>query len=382
MTLEETYRSGDIEGTISLCLCAIREGTDDQAAYASNLLGVIRQDQGYLAAGEELIRAAVARRPGEGAYHSSLGINLMYQGRFAEAWSALTTGLGLAPQLPMVHLNLGIWLLLHGRYDAGLQEYEWRLQDRPPTPSALPWWRGEDLAGRTLLVRREQGLGDQLMLLRYAPLLRGGRVMWDVPERLRPLLEPLPPGVDGWARPGCRADVQVMSGSLPALLGGAIPEPLRLHLDPQPAPAPGLRVGVAWAGSSQYGSDRRRSVHPHYLLPLLEVPGVTFVNLQRQRQFPYGGMINPPLADQIAFRDTVAALRQVDLLITVDSVLGHLASCLGTPVWVALARCPHWIWGLRDSSPWYPATRLFRQRVAGDWSEVFGRMAQELRCLT
>jgi hypothetical protein len=297
------------------------------------------------------------------------------------------------------------WLLL-GDYERGWAEYEWRWRTgEMHLPSfAQPRWDGAPLGGRTVLLYAEQGLGDALQFVRYAPLVRqrGGRVIVACRAPLLRLLA----GCAGIDRLADQAgdlpafDVYAPLLSLPHLLGttlatvpAAVPY---LHADPalverwrgELAAGPAFRVGIGWQGSPLHPADRRRSVPVSFFRPLAAVPGVRLYSLQKgtgaeQLGGPHGRFpaedLSPRLAD---FADTAAVMKNLDLVITVDTALAHLAGALGLPVWVALPFAPDWRWLTgRDDSPWYPTARLFRQPRAGAWAEVFGALAAELRRL-
>ena len=292
-----------------------------------------------------------------------------------------------------------------GRFEQGWPGYEWRWKCKEfgsLPPFHPPLWDGSPLDGRTILVHAEQGLGDTLQFIRYAPLVhqRGGRVILVCQPPLIGLLT-RSPGVErlvaqGEALPDY--DVHVPLMSLPGLLGTtleSVPADVPyLDAEPQLVEAwrhrlgsyPGFKVGIVWQGNPKFRLDRRRSIPLAQFAPLARVPGVHLFSLQKG-----------PGAEQLAavtdrfpvtdlgrrlddFMDTAAVLKNLDLVISVDTAIAHLAGALGIPVWVALPFVPDWRWLMdREDSPWYPTMRLFRQARPGQWEDVFQRIAEALQ---
>jgi hypothetical protein len=336
-----------------------------------------------------------------------MGIVLLRAGRPADALACHAEAVRLQPDFAVAHLNRGMALLALGDLAQGWAEYEWRWPalklPRPTIPA--PAWDGADPAGRRLLLWAEQGLGDTLQFIRYAGELRarGAEVLFRCPTPLVRLLARTP----GISRlipeddpvPACDGHAPLVS--LPGLLGTRTPEDIPasvpyVHPDPALVSAwaehvraiPGFRVGVCWQGSPTNPEDRRRSFGPAPLAPLAAVPGVTLISLQKGegagRRTEVAGQFPIRALDGLdeesgPFMDTAAVMRHLDLVVTCDSAIAHLAGALGVPVWVALPHAADWRWLTgRADSPWYPTARLFRQRVPGDWADVFGRMAEEL----
>ena len=347
---------------------------------------------------------ALATDPRHPGARTTLGRCLGEMGRAPEAIAACRTVLAQHPDWAEAHWNLALPLLRTGEYLEGWREYEWRFRAMPRrmrrAPTALPHWGGEPLAGRTLLVYHEQGFGDTLHFARYLPLLaaRGARVLFQVQGPLRRLYEGFP-GVTELVpadASGVRADWQVALVSLPHLLGTTlptIPPVVPLAELPCPAhlrlPATGrLRVGFAWGGSPLQTNNQFRSIPLHELLPLLRTPGVDAFSLQvgatpdetaQLAALPGVTDLAPALGD---FADTAAVMRQLDLVITVDTSVAHLAGTLGRPAWVLLAHTCCWRYLLdRSDSPWYPTARLFRQPRRGAWLEVVAALRTALKDL-
>ena len=338
---------------------------------------------------EAAYRRALALDPGHADAHCNLGIALHDLGRLDEAEACFGRALALEPAHANAHVNLGMTRLLKGDF-AGLRDYEWRWRTKD-APAArdygAPQWRGEPLSGATILLHAEQGFGDTIQFVRYARLVaaRGGKIVLEVPAPLARLLARLPEAA-AVIRAGepvppvafhapllslpllCGTDLATVPADVPYLSADpALTQPWRERF----AARPGRRVGLAWAGRPSHPRDRERSLAPEALAPLGEVPGLAFVSLQPRA----GGMRLPPLAiDDAApsfadFADTAAAIMALDLVVTVDTAVAHLAGALGKPVWVLLAAVPDWRWLIgRGDSAWYPAMRLFRQPRRGEWA--------------
>jgi tetratricopeptide (TPR) repeat protein len=306
----------------------------------------------------------------------------------------------LASQPDHVHANWNLSLLQLRRGDLanGFRRYEWRwrLREHPPRPLPRPLWDGQPAAGETVLIHAEQGLGDSLQFCRYLPEVarRAGRVVFECPPALTRLMRQSFPGitvVETDAQPDCDRHAPLMS--LPLLLGtnsvAAIPAPIPYLRAAEPVTLPGdeaLKVGLVWAGSP--GHNLQRALHAiplDDLAPILAVPGIRFFSLQKgpeaealatRPELPLTDLA-PRLDD---FADTAAFAAALDLIITIDTSVAHLAGGLGRPAWVMLRTCPDWRWLLdRDDSPWYPTLRLFRQRRLGDWRAVTEAVAAALR---
>jgi hypothetical protein len=297
---------------------------------------------------------------------------------------------------------LAVVALIRGDYASGWREAEWRWKCKdfssPKRQWSKPQWKGEQLNGETILLHAEQGFGDTVQFVRYAPMVaeRGGKVILECPAVLHRLLKNLP-GIAGivpeTAQP--EFDLQCPLLSLPLAFGTLLDTvPNRVpYLTPEPQlceqwgkligeRASGLKVGLTWAGSPTHQNDRKRSLTLNQLLPLAQAAGVTFFSLQKgpAAQQANDPAIGFPIADLTArltdFADTAAMISQLDLVITVDTVIAHLAGALGKPVWVFLPRVPDWRWMLdREDTPWYPTMRLFRQEVHGQWEKPIRRAA-------
>jgi Flp pilus assembly protein TadD len=378
------------------------------AVRALNNLGRALIEKEQFPEAEAHLRQALRLQPNYAKAHANLGVTLMKQGRHDEAVAHLQQAVRLEPGYADAHKNLAMVWLQQGNYAKGWPEYEWRWRCKEFTPPvyAQPAWDGGPLAGRTILLYAEQGLGDTLQFVRYAPLVqaRGGRVVVHCQRPLLPLLlrcrgidqvvprgAPLPP-----------FDVHAALLSLPLLFGttlATVPadipylfadETLVASWRRELAALPGFKVGIAWQGSTGYGGDRERSTRLAYFEPLARLPGVRLLSLQKgygseqlaeaAGRFPVEDLGNRLDETSGAFMDTAAVMKCLDLVITVDTSLGHLAGGLGVPVWVTHPFAPDWRWQWgREDSPWYPTLRFFRQTEWGRWEPVFARMAEELR---
>jgi tetratricopeptide (TPR) repeat protein len=340
--------------------------------------------------------------------HYELGATLYQQGHIIQAMEHCRRAIELKPDHAKAHEKLGSAHLLLGDLTAGWSEYEWRLRSRNwlQRLHALgrPLWSGEPLQGARILIHAEMGFGDTLQFVRFAPLVaaRGGRVVLQVQLELHRLLSHFP-AVE-MVIP-CGADLpdfvlQCPLASLPHAFGtelATVPAQIPYIKVPRSdtrAWAPRLggqapRVGLVWAGEPTQKWDRARSLRRLSLLaPLGEIDGLRFFSLQKgaaaeQASHPPAGLklvdLSPHLHD---FADTAAAIAGLDLVITTDTSVVHLAGALGKPVWIMLAHVADWMYLIgRDDTPWYPTARLFRQPVLGAWEPVIERIAGELRRL-
>jgi hypothetical protein len=327
-----------------------------------------------------------------------------------EALASYDRALSLRPDFPEAHLNRATSLLSLGDLQPGFEEYRWRWRTRNFRPLAprLDWpaWEGEDLAGRSILLHGEQGFGDHLQFVRYAPLVaaRAGRVTLLTEPPLVRLFQSIPEVEVLDALPVDAAfDVHAPLMDLPRLFVttlGTVPGDTP-YLAAERADVAmwarrlagqrGLTVGLVWAGDTHKGRpagaavDRRRSLRLAQFAPLADVENVTFYSLQKGE--PAAQALDPPPGLQLVdvtdelhdFSDTAALIANLDLVIAVDTAVAHLAGALGKPVWILSRYEGDWRWlNGREDSPWYPPARLFHQRASGAWDEVIDRIAAEL----
>ncbi len=347
-------------------------------------------------------RRALALKPDHAIAWNNLGLALTALNRLPEACAAYRESIARAPEFGEAHWNLALALLAMGRYGEGWREYEWRLAlarlGKAASTRTGPRWNGVIAPGTTLLVHAEQGLGDAIQFARFAqPLAASGmRVVLEVPPLLKDLLASVPGVAEarafGEALPAYDAHMPMLS--LPGALGvdaDSIPhETPYIAADPQrrahvrreiAAFTGALRVGVCWTGSATHANDARRSMPFPMLAPLFGMnTGITWLSLQ------HGRTMGAPLVE-IAARNTMddiaALIAELDLVISVDTSIAHLAGALGRPTWVMLPFAPDWRWQLeRSDSPWYPTMRLFRQPRIGDWASVVRAVAEALRAHT
>jgi tetratricopeptide (TPR) repeat protein len=333
------------------------------------------------------------------------GSALRHLHRFDEALKNFDRAIGINPELAVAHWNRALACLEAGDFEAGWHGYEWRWRRDPcemmPRDFTQPQWLGEDLQGKTILLHAEQGFGDSIQFIRYLPMVldKGGRVVLEIPDDLRPLIGH-PDGVVALARRGDTLppfDVHCPLMSLPLAFGttlATIPAHvpyLRAPVDRVEAwrerlpPCEKRRVGLVWSGKPSYKNDHNRSIALATFTPLLSRPGFQFVSLQKEyrardraalNEHPGLLRLDARLAD---FADTAAVVELLDLVITVDTAVAHLAGAMGKPVWILLPVIGDWRWLIdREDSPWYPSARLFRQRQIDDWADVLMRLCREL----
>lgn len=351
---------------------------------------------------EHSFRRAMELAPADWQAPNNLGNILQLQGRLDEAAVAFELALRLQPRAAEVHRNRALLRLLTGDYAAGWPEYEWRFRmaGAGKLPAHRPPWRGESLAGRTILLVAEQGLGDTLQFIRYsAPLsAKGARVLVDVPPKMYALLRTVP-GVTGVGGADL-SDYDCFAPllSLPALFGTTLEtipwsgaylkaDTCRIESWRQKLAAqPGYKIGIAWQGNPDFPGDHYRSAPLAMFAPLAALPDVTLVSLQKgpgSEQVRTAGFRVVELRDfdtgADAFADAAAVIQSLDLVLTSDTAIAHLAGALAAPCWLALQFSANWRWLTgRDDSPWYPSLRLFRQRQFHEWADVFARMTAEL----
>ena len=371
---------------------------------AHSNLGLALAHQGRLDEAIACHRRALDLRAAYPEAHNNLGNALTEQGRLEEAVACHRRAIALRPDYPEAHFNLALAMLTMGDLAAGWVEHEWRWKTpemrRHHRTFPQPQWRGEAAAGQTLLIHAEQGFGDTLQFCRYAAMAaaRGLRVITEVPKPLVRLLHSLA-GIDrvverGEALPDFDLHCPMLSLPLAfattlASIPGAVPY---LHAEPALVAAwrtrlaaldRARRIGLAWAGSSTMVADRRRSLAPERLAPLFDVPGVHFFGLQKDGP---AAPAHVPLTDFMAemndFADTASLIANLDLVISVDTAVAHLAAAMGKPVWLLDRFAPDWRWLLgRRDSPWYPTLRIYRQPRPGDWDAVIAEIVRDLRDL-
>jgi len=407
-----------------------------KVADAYNNMGVALRALGKLEAAVACYRRCLVLRPNNAGLYSNMGNALRELGRLQLSVAAHQTAIKLAPESPEAYYNLGLvlrdlgqvdqalaafertlgynpdhadcrWdraltLLLRGDFLPGFEQYDWRwkLDRSPPRGFSEPQWDGADLKGKTLLIHQEQGFGDMIQFARYVPMVKdkGGTVVVEVQPELSRLFSTLP-GVDKVVNRGAplpKFDFYIPMMSLAKVFAttkDTVPAkvpyltPPDLHAVQLPASMDRQRqIGIVWAGKPSHQNDRNRSCQFTHFIELLGMPGVSVYSLQkgpRETDISANGCealvqnLGSRLGD---FADTAAAIQQLDMVITVDTSVAHLAGALGKPAWVLIPYAPDWRWMMdTDISPWYPQMRLFRQKSLGDWDAVFVDVRKALR---
>jgi tetratricopeptide (TPR) repeat protein len=401
--LRDLAQAFSLTGRLDDAACSYREALrhapdepDTLLRLGDTLLALDRLDDAIAS-----YRAALAHAPELVAALANLGTALGRLGRADEAEASYRAALRLAPELAELHESLGLGLLRAGKLEEGWAEHEWRLRTASaPRRFDAPAWTGEPLGQRILLIHAEQGFGDTLQFCRYVPrIAAAARVVLEVPAPLVRLLAGLPGGAEIVAQGAQlpRFDLHCPMLSLPFVFGttlATVPsqvpylaaEPARAEAwRARLAPLGGLRVGLVWAGRPTHRADRRRSLELASLAPLAALKGIDVVSLQtgpaaaQARRPPPGMVLQDWSAELDDFAETAALVSELDLVIAVDTAVGHLAGALGRPVWLLNRFDGCWRWLVeRDDSPWYPTLRQFRQKQPGDWDGVLRAVAVAL----
>ncbi len=400
-------------GRAAEAIARLREALAVQPDYAAALvnLGDALAAVGSLDAAQEALERAILLAPALIEAHVSLGIARLQAGRMGESLDALRTAVALAPNHADAHLNLGHALFSIGDWEAAWPHFEYRFQRLAPRielrpPAGAAPWDGTLTPELELWLIGEQGLGDQLQFARYARLLaeRGVRGVIACDSRLVQILSlaglgtRVVPSGTAAETPGARwFPLMSLPGwhrtapdRVPAAGGYLAADPLRIEHWRARLPTRRPLIALAWAGNPRMETRRHAGRSPPLgaLAPLMSVPGMNFVSLQKgpgEEQLDEvrfaGSIARLPDLDlgQNAFPDTAAVLQCVDLLVTSDTAIAHLAGGLGVPTWLCLMHEPDWRWMLgRKDTPWYGSMRLFRQTARGDWASVYAQVAAEL----
>jgi len=371
---------------------------DPHSAAVMNNLGYALLENGECLRAEEWLRRGIATDMGIADLHNNLGNTLRERRKHMEAVKAYRDAIALRPEFAQAHWNLAQVLLQCGEFEEGWNEYEWRWRradfTSPHRHFVQPVWNGEDIGGRILLVHAEQGFGDALQFVRYVSMIVD--LQATVLLECQPELVRLFAGIPGVAEiiahgsPLPAFDLHIPLMSLPRVfrttlahvpahvpylpVEGELVRRWRAHTD---TPAAVLRVGFTWSGARHLRQLLNRACPIESLLPLLATPGAAFYSLQKAASPSESVQLagTPGIRDLSAelhdFADTAAAIRTLDLVISVDTAVAHLAGALGVPVWVLLPDRADWRWLLgRSDSPWYPTMCLFRQKTDGGWGGV------------
>ena len=354
--------------------------------------------------------SALTLRPDYADALCNRGLTLQELKRFEEALASYESALAVQADLAEPHFNEAWLRLLTGDFIRGWGNFEWRWETKDfagKRPNIAPPWRGEDLTGRHVVIFSEQGLGDVVQFARYLPLLveRKSKMTFLTHEKLVRLLRPLgaqikiASGLEGnevfdfqcalmsfphWFK----TDLSSIPNKVPYL---AAEEELS-HRWKERIGENGFKIGIAWQGNPEAKIDQGRSIPLEEFIPLTRLPGVRLISLQKHHgldqltRLPADAKIET-LGDDLdsgpdAFIDTAAVMHNLDLIITSDTSIAHLAGALGRPTWVALKYIPDYRWMLdRDDSPWYPTMRLFRQQDRDNWQPVFRQIEEQLQSL-
>ncbi|GET40205.1 DUF5672 family protein [Microseira wollei] len=400
--------SGKLPEAISYYQRAIQLKPDSVGIHIK--LGNAYSEQGEIEQAIECYQKAIKLQPNNAGAYNNLGLAYREQGEFHQAVKYYQKALQVQPYYAEAHANLGMALLLLSDFERGFVEYEWRFEARakklstskPQMPA--PEWDGSSLEGKSILLWSEQGLGDAIQFVRYALLLQktGAKVILNAHHYpLVPLFrECLQDKFEVVDKDSCDAytyDYHASLMSLPHILkttADNIPSSIPYIFPPTPLrsncilpPSDSYRIGIVWAsGSLNNGLYQRKSCTPELFIDLLDGGNVSLYSLQVGVDAP---QIQPWLDNERIhdlspilndFVDTVTVIHQLDLVITVDTAVAHLAGAMGKPVWILLPFIPDWRWQLeRQDSPWYPTMRLFRQPIQGDWASVFQQVKQKLQ---
>lgn len=429
------WRRGRFDKALEYLLPAAEQGPD--SPHILNSLGEVQRLVGDIPKSRETLKRAIRLNPSFALAYNNLGMSYLTEGDYRQALTffvnatqldagfslayfnqgiafkelelvddaiaALRRAVDLAPDFAEAHLNLAIALLLSGQMVEGFKEYEWRHKVSPPPSFDSPVWDGTVDPQGTLLVYTEQGLGDAIQFIRFIPFIaaQGMRVIVQCPVELENLLQ----GVEGVSMT-YRPDEEIPPHSAHISLL-SLPFLFEIHLGKVPANVPYITtpfskvvswrealspfrdticIGLRWAGNPSNTQDQGRSIPLKLFEAFADMPQVTWVSLQanplsEEERESAAKLGLKDFSDRLTdFTDTAALVEQLDLVISVDTAVLHLAGALGRPAWGLLKSSPHWPWLLeRDDSPWYPGMRLFRQRRTGDWEGVIDRMAGVLR---
>jgi Flp pilus assembly protein TadD len=368
---------------------------------AHNALGDALQAAGRVEEAVDCYRNAMHLRADSAEAQNNLASAYQEMGKVSDAISSYRAALSRSPQNSAIHYNLALALLSDGQYLEGFAEHEWRWQvaqlGLTQRNFPHPRWVGEDPRGKRLLLFCEQGFGDSIQMLRYVPILEqmGATVIVQLPQELMRLARSLPGSARfiafGDAPP--EVDLQCPLLSVPLAMKttvNSIPTAVPyLHAEPAAAGEWRMRInvaagdkkkiGIAWAGRREHWNDRNRSIPAEILAPLFDLSEVTFFSVQKSDAAARLNNLVDGTADLHDFADTAAMIDALDLVISVDTAVAHLAGAMGKPTWLLLPFAADWRWlQHREDSPWYPTMKLFRQSKAGNWMGVVQRVIERI----
>ena len=380
---------------------AYREALQRQADFpvALNNLGNSLRYIDQYAEADDCFQRAIDRKPDYLNAYKNRGTLHVWTGDLDRGQAYYEQALALNPQEAELHRNLGVIYLLKGEFEQGWAEYRWRWRvgDLHRTQSDIPIWDGSHPRGKSILLTAEQGLGDTLHFVRFAKFLQahGAQTIVHCQPPLLALLQTADglgtvfPNNIPWQQPvdwQCSlldaADLLgIHADNIPAAIPylRAAPQLVQYWQQRLPRQAGVARVGIAWQGNPDHQADAYRSLPLSRYESLATSSSVEWISLQRGAGTEQIAGWRGKVQSRGAFMDTAAIMQSLDLVITSDTAIAHLAGALGIPTWVALGYVPDWRWLLdRDDSPWYPSLRLFRQTSMGDWSSVFEQMSAAL----
>lgn len=374
-------------------------------ANAYNYLGVALGSEGKLDSAIENFERAIKIKSDFAQAHNNLGVALKAIGRNDSALGEFRKAIEVDPEYVEAHWNISFILLLKGEFKEGWREYEWRLKKNNWNGSikqstAIPRWDGAPFKGKRLLVFDEQGFGDTLQFVRYLKMAKalGGTVIFETRGSMLELLRHLS-GIDQIVerrsdnKPAVGCDLQIpllslpglfktMPDAIPADIPYIYPDPLKVRSWQHQLEGAGFRIGLVWEGNT---TDPNRSCRLKQFSPLAEVKGMQFFGLQkgeaaRQVNDLPKGMVVTNMGEELNdFADTAGLLQHLDLIVTIDTAVAHLAGGMGKPVFTLIPFAADWRWLLnREDTPWYPTMRLFRQERPGSWDSVIRRIAKEV----
>ena len=354
-------------------------------------------------------RKAIKLKDNYAEAYNTLAAALQAEQRFAEAIECYDKTVEYAPAYAEAYYSRGMLYLCHGEFAKGWDDYQWRLKTEKIKITLRynePWWQGENFQGKTLLVQAEQGFGDSMQFVRYLPMVkeRGGRVILAEKPELIGLFRNLE-GIDDLvdtgkvAKGNIKYDLYVTLLSLPAIFGtktDSIParipylsaEASKIAYWHDKIKTDAFKIGIVWAGNPTHGNDHNRSCTLNNFIQLAKIKNVTLFSLQKGSAVEQMNnwhedleLIN--LGQEFEdFTDTAGAIENMDMIISVDTAVMHLAGAMGKPALGLIPYEPDWRWMLnRQDSPWYPTIRLFRQKQHGNWDGVFQRAAEQLKIL-
>ena len=394
---------GQFDEAITYFQKALQLDPDDATAYYN--IGKAYTEKGHVDEAINSYLKSLKLNPDNPIAYNNLGNAFQEKGQIGEAITFCQKAIDISPNFALAHWNLSLALLIYGNYKRGWKEYEWRLkvEEHEHRNFSQPLWDGSDIKGLTILLYAEQGIGDTIQFIRYASLVaqRSVKVIVECQKELVQTLQNVE-GVDKIIARGEQLpifDVHCPILSLPLVFDTTLeniptkipyifiaPMLVKKWKDRIKCYNSKLKIGLAWAGNPKNRRDSTRSCNLELFSPFAKLDYITFYSLQKgeaakQAKNPPKGMNLIDYTEDIRdFSDTAAFIENLDLIISVDTAVAHLAGALGKPVWTLLPFAPDWRWLLnRDDSPWYPTMRLFRQPSPGDWKSVINQVLKELQ---